>query len=142
MVTGKNLWSAPVLRYGLGMVMIWLGVLTWAPFILLRIAGEKPSLFWFLPFHLIGVMGGSRLRSVARREMGIAPEKKNLWRLAAHGLIVAAIAVWVPYFYWKLVVGQPVNVMHYLPFHLGGLFGGITLLMIGQWVSKTREADR
>jgi hypothetical protein len=141
MVTEKNSWSAPIVRYGLGTVMIWLGVLTWAPFILLHVAGEKPSLFWFLPFHLIGVIGGSRLRSVARREMGIFPEKRNLWRLAAHGLIVAGIGVWAPYFYFKLVVGQPVNVMNYLPFHLGGIFAGIALLMIGQWVSKKGEAN-
>ncbi len=142
MVTGKNLLSASLVRYRLGIILVWLGVLTWAPFILLRIAGERPSLFWYLPFHLIGVIGGSRLRSVARREMGITPEKKNLWRLAAHGSIVAGIAVWAPYFYWKLVVEQPVNVMHYLPFHLAGIFGGITLLMIDQWVSKTLEPDR
>jgi hypothetical protein len=141
MVTEKNLLSSPSVRYGLGIVMIWLGVLTWAPFILLHVAGEKPSLFWFLPFHLIGVIGGSRLRSVARREMSIAPEKRNLWRLAAHGLIVAGITVWAPYFYLKLVVGQPVNVMNYLPFHLGGILGGIALLMIAQWVAKKREAD-
>lgn len=73
--------------------------------------------------------------------MGIATEKRNLRRLAAHGLILAGIAVWAPYFYVKLGIGQPVNVMNYLPFHLGGIFGGITLLMIGQWVSKKREAD-
>ena len=142
MVTGKNLLSASLVRYRLGIILVWLGVLTWAPFILLRIAGERPSLFWYLPFHLIGVIGGARLRSVARRELGISPESRNIWRILGHGLIVTGVAVWAPYFYWKLVVAQPVNVMHYLPFHLAGIFGGITLLMIGQWVSKTREPDR
>jgi hypothetical protein len=96
MVTEKNLLSAPLVRYRLGIVLIWLGVLTWAPFILLRIAGEKPSLFWYLPFHLIGVIGGARLRSVARRELGISPEPKNIWRILGHGLILTGVAVWAP----------------------------------------------
>lgn len=141
MVTGKVFLSAPMVRYRLGIVLIWLGVLTWAPFILLRIAGEKPSLFWYLPFHLIGVIGGSRLRSVARRELGIAPEKRNIWRLLGHGLILSGVAVWVPYFYLKLVADVAVNVMNYLPFHLSGIFGGLAFLAFGHWVSKKREPD-
>ena len=141
MVTAKNLLSAPVVRYRLGMALIWLGVLTWVPFILLRISGDKPSLFWYLPFHLIGVIGGARLRSMARRELGISPEKRNIWRILGHGLILTGVAVWVPYFYLKLIAETPVNVMNYLPFHLSGIFGGITLLAIGQWVSKKRDPN-
>jgi hypothetical protein len=141
MVTDKNILSAPLIRYRLGLALIWLGVLAWAPFVLLRISGEKPSLFWYLPFHLIGVIGGSRLRSVARRELGITPEPKNIWRILGHGLILTGVAVWVPYFYLKLIVQSPVNVMNYLPFHLTGIFGGITLLAIGHWVSKKREPN-
>jgi hypothetical protein len=141
MVTEKNLLSAPLVRYRLGIVLIWLGVLTWVPFILLRIAGEKPSLFWYLPFHLIGVIGGARLRSVARRELGISPESRNIWRILGHGLILTGVAVWAPYFYLKLAAGVPVNVLNYLPFHLGGIFAGLTFLAIGHWVSKKRELD-
>lgn len=40
MVTEKISWNAPIVRYCLGTVMIWLGVLTWAPFLLLHISGE------------------------------------------------------------------------------------------------------
>lgn len=141
MVTAKNLLSAPVVRYRLGMALIWLGVLTWVPFILLRISGGKPALFWYLPFHLIGVIGGSRLRSVARRELGISPEKRNIWRILGHSLILTGVAVWAPYFYLKLIAETPVNVMNYLPFHLSGIFGGITFLAIGQWLSKKRDPN-
>lgn len=141
MVTEKVFLSAPMVRYRLGIVLIWLGVLTWVPFILLRIAGEKPSLFWYLPVHLIGVIGGSRLRSVARRELGIAAENRNIWRLLGHGLILSGVAVWIPYFYLKLVADVAVNVMNYLPFHLSGIFGGLVFLAVGHWVSKKREAD-
>ncbi len=141
MVTDKNLFSPPVVRYRMGLILIWLGVLTWAPFILLRIAGEKPSLFWYLPFHLIGVIGGARLRSTARLELGILPEKRNIWRLIGHGLILAGISVWLPYFYLKLVADIPVNVLNYLPFHLSGIFGGILFLAIGHWVSKKHRSN-
>mgnify|MGYP003579541145 CR=1 FL=1 len=139
MVTNKNLLSAAVVRYRLGTAMIWTGVLIWAPFILLRISGEKPALLWYLPFHLIGVIGGSRLRSLARLELGISSEPRNIWRILGHGLILAGVSVWLPYFYLKLMVERPVNVMNYLPFHLGGIFAGIMLLVIGHWVSKRRE---
>ena len=107
-----------------GTILIWLGVLTWLPFIVLHVAGQNPSLFWFLPFHLLGVIGGARLRAMART----APSPKKNWRrLAAHFLILAGILVWVPYFYLKLVMLQAVDVTQYLPFHLLGIFGGIVL---------------
>ncbi|MBI2333480.1 MAG: hypothetical protein HYU84_15210, partial [Chloroflexi bacterium] len=63
MVTDKKIFNAALMRYRLGNVLIALGVLTWLPFIVLRIAGEKPSLFLYLPFHLLGVIGGARLRA-------------------------------------------------------------------------------
>ena len=61
MVTQEKSISNVVLRYRLGTILIWLGVFTWAPFIFLRAIGEKPVFLLFLPFHLIGVIGGSRL---------------------------------------------------------------------------------
>ena len=63
MVTDEKIYNVALTRYRLGNMLIWLGVLTWVPFIVLRIAGEKPSLLWYLPFHLLGVIGGSRLRA-------------------------------------------------------------------------------
>jgi hypothetical protein len=141
MVTNQKIASAALTRSRLGTVMIWLGVLTWLPFILLRIAGEKPSLFWFLPFHLLGVIGGSRLRSLARKEIGgLAPKKNILW-VIGHGLIYAGILVWLPYFYLKLTTQSAVNVMNFLPYHLAGIFGGITLLVISYWVSKKGDVE-
>ena len=58
MVIEKKLFNTALARYRLGTLLLWLGILTWVPFIILRIVGEKPSLFWFLPFHLLGVIGG------------------------------------------------------------------------------------
>ncbi len=138
MVTEEKFSDMVLARYRLGTVMIWLGVLTWLPFIILRITGEKPSLFWFLPVHLLGVIGGSRLRSSARKEMGALAPKRNILRMAGHGLIYSGILVWVPYFYLKLTSQQPVEVMNFLPYHLTGIFTGITLLGISYLIERKK----
>jgi hypothetical protein len=135
MVTDKNIFNAALMRYRLGNVLIALGVLTWLPFIVLRIAGGKPSLFLYLPFHLLGVIGGARLRAYARKELGITPTKKSIMQLIGHGMIFLGILVWTPYFYLK-VVHQSVEVMDYLPYHLLGIFGGVGLLAVNMWLSK------
>ncbi|MBI5943304.1 MAG: hypothetical protein HY864_02950 [Chloroflexi bacterium] len=135
MVTDEKIYNAAVMRYRLGNLLIWLGVLTWLPFIVLRIAGEKPSLFWYLPFHLAGVIGGSRLRVYARKELRMAPPKKSHLRTVGHIMIFAGILVWAPYFYLK-AVQQPVEVMDYLPYHLTGVLGGVGLLAVNLWLSK------
>ena len=130
MLTDEKIVNAALMRYRLGTVLIWLGVLVWLPFIALRVAGEKPSLLWFLPFHLIGVIGGSRLRSAARKEMGTPPARKSRLRALGHALILAGILVWVPYLYSKLVLHQEMEVMNFLPFHLAGILSGIFVLVL------------
>ena len=137
MVAEEKINSTALMQYRLGTVLIWLGVLTWLPFIVLRIAGEKPSLFCFLPIHLVGVVGGSRLRSWARTEMGALAPKKNLLRVIGHGLIYIGILVWAPYFYLKLIAQQPVDVMSYLPYHLAGVLSGILFLGLSYLINRT-----
>jgi hypothetical protein len=136
MVTEEKTYNAVLFKYRLGIVLIWLGVLTWLPFIVLRIAGERPSLFWYLPFHLAGVVGGSRLRAVARRELNITLPKKNVFQKLGHGLIFTGILVWAPYFYLKAIVHKPVNVMNFLPYHLIGVLSGVLFLGISYWSSS------
>ncbi len=136
MVTEEKTINNAMTRYRLGTILVWLGVFIWLPFILLRAIGERPIFLWFLPFHLAGVIGGSRIRSLARKEMGLAPSKKNLLRIAGHGMIFLGILVWVPYLYFKLVIGQPVAVMDYLPYHLTGVLGGVFLHAISYVISR------
>ena len=127
MVTQEKVLDNLLMRYRLGTALVWLGVFTWAPFIFLRAIGQRPAFLWFLPFHLAGVIGGSRLRSVARRELSLVPPKRNWLHTTGHGLILLGILVWAPYLYLKLVAGQPVEVMNFLPFHLMGILGGVGL---------------
>lgn len=138
MVTEEKI-NHVLMRYRLGIVLIWLGVLTWLPFLALRMAGERPSLFWYLPFHLLGVIGGSRLRSVARREMGLPSPKKNWLRLMGHASIYMGILVWVPYFYTKVTAHVAPDITNYLPYHLLGVFCGITLLAISYLISRRND---
>ncbi|MFZ5857995.1 MAG: hypothetical protein ACOYZ6_14290 [Chloroflexota bacterium] len=140
MVTEEKISNAALMRYRLGNVLIWLGVLTWLPFIVLRIAGEKPSLFLYLPFHLAGVIGGSRLRAYARKEMRMAPPKKSRLRTVGHIMIFAGILVWAPYFYLK-AVQQPVEVMNFLPYHLTGVLGGVVVLVVNHYLSQRDVID-
>ncbi len=136
MVTDEKIYNAALTRYRLGNVLIWLGVLVWAPFIVLRIAGEQPSMSWYLPLHLAGVMSGSRLRAFARKELGMLPPKKSRLRSLGHGLMFAGVLVWVPYYYLKIVAQQSVDVMNFLPYHLAGVLGGIVLLAINYLTSR------
>lgn len=131
MVAKERTTNSALLRYRVGLVLIWVGVLTWLPFILLRASGYKPSLFWFLPFHLVGVVGGSRLRKTARQELGADVPKRNAFRTIGHSLIFLGILVWGVYFYLKLVPGWPVEVGEFLPYHLTGIFSGIAFLLMG-----------
>jgi hypothetical protein len=140
MVADEKIYNAALMRYRLGNSLIWLGVLTWLPFIVLRIAGEKPSLFLYLPFHLLGVIGGSRLRAFARKEMGTPPPKKNLLQVLGHGIILAGILVWAWYFYLKFAAHQPVDIMNFLPYHLTGVLVGIAILGIGYLTSRNRDS--
>jgi hypothetical protein len=139
MVTDEKIYNAAWMRYRLGSVFIWLGVLVWAPFIILRIMGEQPSMGLYLPIHLLGVMGGSRLRAFARKELGMSKPKKTRLQMIGHGVIWAGILVWAPYYYLKVVLGQPVDVMDYLPLHLIGVFGGVGLLAINSFLSKRQD---
>ena len=139
MVTEDELINTLLLRYRLGTLLIWLGVFTWAPFIFLRVIGQRPAFLWFLPFHLAGVIGGSRLRSLARKELDLTPPKRSWLHIAGHGLILLGILVWAPYLYLKLVAGQPVEVMSFLPFHLVGVLGGVNLHVLSYLLRRHTE---
>ena len=49
MVTEVKVFSSPWARYRLGSVLIWLGVLAWAPYIFLRVTGISTSPFYEVP---------------------------------------------------------------------------------------------
>ena len=136
MVTKSEVSSPDLFRFRLGTALIWVGLLAWVPFIVLHLAGGDPPLLWFLPFHLIGVVGGSRLRSTARKELGADAPKTNFLHTLGKILIFIGVFVWVPYFYLKLVAQVPVDMARFLPFHLGGVLVGLTLLILNHFLTR------
>ena len=138
MVTKQGRPIPAIARYRLANIMIWIGVLTWVPFILLRFAGERPNIFWFLPFHLLGVVGGSRLKAAARRDLGESTPKRTLLRSLGHILVFTGILVWVVYFFFKLLAHIPVEVGQFLPFHLTAMLSGVAILFLDFWRERRK----
>jgi len=124
-----------------GTLLIWFGVLVWTPFIILQIAGKHPSFLLFLPFHLVGVIGGARLRSFARKQMGLPSPKRRPLQVAGSVMIALGILTWAPYFYLKMFTQTSVHVMNFLPFHLVGVLGGVLLLTINH-LSNRKQPGR
>ena len=139
MVTDEKIYNAALRRYRFGNILVWLGVLVWVPFIVLRVMGEQPSMSWYLPLHLLGVMGGSRLRAFASKELGMLPAKKSRLRRIGHGLLFVSVLVWAPYYYLK-AMEQPVELMDYLPFHLVGVLSGMVISGISYFFERRGEA--
>lgn len=136
MVTDEKIYNTALMRYHVGNVLVWLGVLVWVPFIILRIFGEQPSMTLYLPLHLVGVMCGSRIRASARKELKMPSPRKSRLRSLGHLMMFAGILVWTPYYYLRVIAAKPVDVMNYLPYHLAGIFGGMILLGIDYLVSR------
>lgn len=113
-----------------GTILLWAGVLVWVPYFVMRIIGESPSLMIYLPFHLLGVIGGARMRTNANKQLGIPVEKRRGYKRIAHYLIIASLLVWIPYYALKLS-GRPVELTPFLIVHLIGIFSGIGLISIG-----------
>ena len=133
MVSREGSFIPAIARYRMANLLIWIGVLTWVPFILLRFGGSRPNIFWFLPFHLLGVVGGSRLKASARRDLGKEGPRKTRLRKLGHILVFTGISVWVIYFFLKLVIHMPVEVGQFLPFHLTAMLSGVTILFLNFW---------
>lgn len=100
--------------------------MVWAPFFILRIAGESPALMVFLPFHLAGVFSGARLRTVANQQLGRSKAKRSGYKRISHIMVIASILVWIPYYVQKFS-GYPVALDLYLTLHLVGILSGIGL---------------
>ena len=124
-----------------GTIFIIAGVLVWVPYLVLRTTGETPSLLVFLPFHLLGVVGGARMRTSANKQLGIPVEKRRGYMRISLYLVIASLLVWIPYFVLELS-GRPVELTPFLTVHLVGMLGGLGLMGVGsamQYLQKRRQ---
>lgn len=114
----------------LGNGLILLGVLVWFPFLTAMVMGEDWPFLPFLAVHLIGVLGGWRLRARAAAMEGTgssAPEIGHRRRLLSRLLIYLGVLAWAPYFYQTRVLGNEVEISPYLAAHLTGVLSGVVL---------------
>jgi len=111
-------------RRTLGTILIWLGVLAWAPFLTLAASDQPVSIFPFLAAHL----GGAWLRSSADRMEGVTKVGNGrLRRITSRIMIYLGVLAWAPFFYLEKVLGQDVEISPFLAAHLTGVLGGIAL---------------
>ena len=124
-----------------GTILLWAGILVWEPYFVVRIIGESPSLLMYLPFHLLGVIGGARMRTNANKQLGKPVEKRRGYKRIALYLVIANLLVWIPYYALKLS-GRPVELTPFLIIHLIGIFSATGLMGIAgavQYFQKKRQ---
>ena len=109
----------------LGAILIILGVSAWIPFLLLLALGREPAIYPFLAVHLIGVVGGGRLRARSRPAGQRRPRRQVWGRL----LIVLGVLAWLPWFYQKDLLGRDLAIAPYLVLHLAGVLSGLSVLL-------------
>jgi len=134
--------KANVSREQVGTTLVWLGVLVWAPFIVLRVAGYKPPVYYYLSIHLLGVIGGSRLRASARRKTDHGKITRPYSQKIAHSLILLGVMAWLPYFTLKYAAGQLVQILPFLTVHLIGVLSGVGLLIVSALIARRQEGDK
>jgi phosphatidylglycerophosphate synthase len=125
----------------IGKVLLIMGVLAWAPFLILVFMGEEPSIYPFLVVHLTGVIGGTRLRS---RGKDGEPKKRSRRQIIGKILILLGVLAWAPYLYQKDVLGEPVEIGLFLTAHLTGVLTGIALLLsvpLQRYLQKSRQTS-
>ena len=110
----------------LGKVLLFLGVLAWVPFLFLIAIGQEPPIYPFLAVHLIGVIGGSRLRA---RYNPTKAEKKPKRVVIGRIMILLGVLAWAPYLYQTEVLDRAIEIRPFLTIHLTGVLGGIILLL-------------
>ncbi len=124
----------------IGKAFLIMGVLAWAPFLILVAMGEEPSIYPFLAVHLTGVIGGTRLR--ARGNDGKAKQRSRR-QVIGRILILLGVLAWAPYLYQKDVLGQPVEIGLFLTAHLSGVLTGFALLLsvpLQNYLQKSRQS--
>jgi hypothetical protein len=95
----------------------------------------------YLPFHLLGVIGGARMRITANKQLGKPVEKRKGYKRVAHYIVIASLFIWIPYYALKLS-GRPVELTPFLIVHLIGIFSGTGLMGIGgavQYFQQKRQ---
>ncbi len=110
----------------MGTIFIWMGVAAWLPFLYLLAVGQHPSIYPFLVLHLVGILGGTRMKALAKKDK--TTRKRHKRQVIGRIMIILGVLAWLPYFYQKELLDMTVEIRPYLSVHLFGVLGGIALL--------------
>lgn len=106
----------------IGIVLIWMGVLAWVPYIYLISNGKESSIWPYLIVHLAGSFGGGKLQGRTEQDKLLVGTRR---RKISKVLIYIGVIAWLPYIYLDNIVGIDVDITPYLTAHLLGIFSGI-----------------
>lgn len=111
-----------------GSILIWLGILSWVPYIILLSLNRDVSVLPFLAAHLTGVLGGNKIRSNTEKqaEDNLSEPLKRRKKLSTI-LIYLGVAVWLPYIYLSSILQIETEIAPFLALHLTGVLGGAGL---------------
>jgi uncharacterized membrane protein len=126
-------------RRTVGTILIWLGVLAWAPFLAAVAGGQSVSILPFLAAHLTGVLGGWWLRRSADRLENIdraGDVHGQRRKTASRILIYLGILAWAPYLYLDRLLGQDLEIGPFLAVHLTGVLSGVALRLSVEWTRR------
>lgn len=110
-------------------LLIWLGVLAWAPFILSRFMGLDLNGIPFLVAHLSGISGGLYLRRQAAKEMPAPSARIKKLKRFSTILLVIGVSVWPLYYLAGLLSPDPIELRGFLILHLAFVIVGGSMKM-------------
>ena len=128
-------------RRTLGNIMVWLGVLVWIPYVLLISNQIETPLLPYLLLHLIGVLGGVKLRGPMTQEHSVIGKRR---RKISRILIYGGVMAWLPFYYINGVLGQEVDTTPFLFVHLTGIIGGVLVrgsIVLSQFIERGSSSD-
>lgn len=108
-------------------LLIWMGVLAWVPYVALRLLGRDISVLPFLIVHILCITGGILLRRQA--SAGAPPPTRQVQRLKTIStvLLVLGVSVWGVYFGVQWLGVEVASVTPFLMAHLSGVLSGAAI---------------
>ncbi len=125
----------------LGKVLIWVGVLVWAPFIVASLSGKQASILPYLAIHLPCILAGTWLKKQYKEDGDVEPVTRvSLQKKISNLLIGIGIAIWLPYLLVKNLLNPDLVILPFLIVHLSGIIGGTLIRLIP--LKKVRNSFR
>lgn len=108
-------------------LLIWIGVLAWVPYLILRLMRKDFSVLPFLITHIICIIGGIVFRRQA--SAGASPPTQQTKRLKTIStvLLVLGVSVWGVYFSVQWLGVEISSITPFLAAHLTGVLSGAAI---------------